>query len=100
MVIAVAAIPSVGPKVREIEEIEATSAAVQNMLLAAEACGLGAMWRTGDFAYDDDVKTLLELPPESRIVAFVYLGYPELPERTRSAAPHTMWRDGLENGGR
>jgi nitroreductase len=94
IVIAVAAIPSQQPKVVEEEELAAVAAGVQNMLLAAEAVGLGAMWRTGKPAYDSRVKEFLGFPKNAHIVAFVYLGYPDLPPqrpRTRSAAHHTNW---------
>ncbi len=59
-----------------IEDIEATAAAVQNMLLAAEDLGLGTMWRTGDTAYDPLVKRWFGLSPDDHIVAFVYVGFP------------------------
>jgi len=59
-----------------IEDIEATAAAVQNMLLAAEELGLGTMWRTGDAAYDPLVKRWFGLAPDDHIVAFVYVGFP------------------------
>jgi nitroreductase len=59
-----------------IEDIEAAAAAVQNMLLAAEELGLGAIWRTGDAAYDPLVKHWFGLTPEDHIVAFVYVGVP------------------------
>ena len=41
VIIAVAAVPSDSPKAVEIEEIAAVAAAVQNVLVAAEALGLG-----------------------------------------------------------
>jgi nitroreductase len=59
-----------------IEDIEAASAAVQNMLLVAEELGLGTVWRTGDSAYDPQVKHWFGLTPEDHIVAFVYVGFP------------------------
>jgi nitroreductase len=59
-----------------IEDIEAASAGVQNMLLTVEELGLGAVWRTGDAAYDSLVKRWLGLTPEDHIVAFVYVGVP------------------------
>ncbi len=94
VLIAVAAAPSNDPRVVESEEVAAVAAAVQNMLLAAEALGLGAMWRTGDSAFDPAVKEFLGLPPEAHIVAFIYLGYPEpAPRRPREPAGkrHTVW---------
>jgi nitroreductase len=94
VIVVVAVEPSDGPKVVEIEEVAAGAAAVENMLLAAEALGLGAMWRTGPAAYDPAVKRFLDLPETAHIVAFVYLGYPDLPdlpERERGAASLTRW---------
>jgi len=71
------------PKVMEIENIEATAAAVQNMLLTAEEMGLACMWRTGDAAYDPHVKQWLGLESDDHIVAFLYVGYPAIPRLER-----------------
>lgn len=94
VVIAVAAeLPNL-PNVLEIENIEATAAAVQNMLLTAEELGLAAMWRTGDAAYDPRVKEWLGLAPGEHLVAFVYLGFPAIPRLERSPIPSeekTVW---------
>lgn len=92
--IAVAAIASDDPRTVEIEEIAATAAGVENMLLAAQALGLGAMWRTGDTAYDPEIKAYLGFPPEAHLLAFVYLGYPEIVppiHRRDNARKHTRW---------
>jgi nitroreductase len=73
--------------VTAIEDFAAASAAVQNMLLAAHARGFGAIWRTGELAYRDEIKTFLGLDPTDRIVAFVYLGRPAMtapPPRPRA----------------
>ena len=78
VLIAVFAVSSDDPRVIEIEEVEAVAAGVQNMLLTAQALGLGAMWRTGDAAYDPKVKEYLGFRPDDHLVAFVYLGYPSL----------------------
>ena len=72
------------PKVKEIENIEAASAAVQNMLLTAEEMGLACMWRTGDAAYDPYVKQWLGLESGDQIVAFLYVGYPVIPRLERT----------------
>lgn len=94
VIIAVSVVPDPGPKVVEIEEVEAGAAAVQNMLLAAHALGLATMWRTGDPAYDPAVKEFLALPVGAHIIGFVYLGYPATtPQRARHT-PHqtvTTW---------
>ena len=82
------------PKVMEIENIEATAAAVQNMLLMAEEMGLACMWRTGDAAYDPYVKQWLGLESDDQIVAFLYVGYPAIPRLERipiSFKEKTTW---------
>jgi len=61
-------------KVPAIEQILAGGAAAQNMLLAAHALGLGAMWKTGELAYDADTKALFGLKESDSIVAFLFIG--------------------------
>ena len=65
------------PKVLEIENVCAAAAATENLLLAAYATGLGAKWRTGDWARDAKVKEFLGFEADQHIVGFVYIGYPE-----------------------
>jgi nitroreductase len=61
-------------KVPEIEQVVAVGAAVENMLLAANAMGLGVMWKTGPAAYDAGVKAAVGLGPDDHIVAILHLG--------------------------
>lgn len=61
-------------KVPATEQFAAVAAATENLCLAAAALGYGAMWRTGDPAYDTSVKEALGLRPDDAIMAFVYLG--------------------------
>jgi nitroreductase len=94
VVIVVVAEPPHQPKVLEIENIEATAAAVQNMLLAAEEMELACMWRTGDAAYDPHVKQWLGLAPGEHVVAFLYVGYPAIARLERvpiSFEEKTTW---------
>lgn len=63
------------PKVPREELLLSTGAGVQNILNAAWAMGLGAIWRTGDLAYNDQVKQGLELATDEEIVGFVYVGH-------------------------
>jgi nitroreductase len=94
VVIVVVAEPPYQQNVLEIENIEATAAAVQNMLLTAEEMGLACMWRTGDAAYDPRVKRRLGLTPDEHIVAFLYVGYPAIPRLERvpiSFEEKTTW---------
>lgn len=64
------------PKVPHSEQLISAGCAVQNMLLAAHAQDLGAMWRTGDMAYDETVRQGLELAEGEEIVGYLYLGTP------------------------
>jgi len=96
VVIAVGVEAPQGPKVIEIENVCAAAAAVQNLLLAAQALGLGAFWRTGPAAYDPLVKAFLGLSPQQHLIGFIYLGYPEseVPPRERpSFEDRTTWLD-------
>ncbi|HEY2462687.1 MAG TPA: nitroreductase [Steroidobacteraceae bacterium] len=62
------------PKVPEIEQVIATGAAVENLLLAATELGIGAMWKTGPAAYNARVKAVLGLAADDHIVAILHLG--------------------------
>lgn len=77
VVIAVGVDKPAEPKVLEIENVCAASTACQNLLLAAHAMGLGAKWRTGEWARDAKVKEFLGFEPDQHIIAFIYVGYPE-----------------------
>lgn len=64
-------------KIIEIENVCAAAAACQNILLAAHALGLGAIWRTGEWARDPKVKSFFNLEPDQHLLAFIYVGVPE-----------------------
>lgn len=74
LIVVVAAVCNAASKVPPIEQILAAGAAAQNMMLGATALGFGAMWKTGDPAYDETVKAALGLQAEDAIVGFIYLG--------------------------
>ena len=77
-VIIVAAVePSDNPKVILKEEYAAVNAGIQNMLLAAHALGLGAIWRTGRPCYDDEVRKLFGISESGEVLGFIYIGYPQ-----------------------
>ena len=79
VLIAVAVDKPTEPKVDEVENICAAAAACQNILLAAQAEGLGAIWRTGDMARDPRIKQFLGFAPDQYLIGFLYVGYPENP---------------------
>jgi nitroreductase len=96
VLIAVAADKPSEAKVLEIENVCATAAAIENLLLAAQAVGLGAKWRTGEWARDSRVKEFLGFAPDQPIVGFLYIGYPGFatPSPLRpSFEDRTVWMD-------
>ncbi|WP_313087458.1 nitroreductase family protein [Pseudomonas sp.] len=64
-------------KVPDGEQTLAVGCAAHGILLAAHAQGLGAVWRTGEFAYDRHVAEGLGLAENEQILGFIYLGTPE-----------------------
>lgn len=68
-------------KVPAWEQVVAVGAAVQNMMVAAHALGIGAMWRTGALANEAAVKLRLGFADKDQVVAFLYLGTPVIPPK-------------------
>src|SRR5687768_5547582 len=73
------------PKIPVLEEIAATSCAVQNLLLGATALGIASYWGSGGMAYQPPMKTYLNLRKEDLVLGILYLGYTnkETPEGKR-----------------
>lgn len=73
------------PKVPKEEQLVAAGCATHAMQMAAFSQGLGAMWRTGDLAYNEQVKAGLSIKSDDDIVGFLYLGTPakQLPKKQR-----------------
>lgn len=85
------------PSSPEIEEICSGAAAAQNILLAADALGLAAIWRSGWMAFTPEVRDHLGLSEKGQVLGFIYVGYPasERPTRTRRPVSDvTTWRQG------
>jgi nitroreductase len=74
MIVAIASIQE-NAKVPALEQRLAVGAGIQNILTASYAMGLGAIWRTGEMAYDNHVKDSLGLQANEEIIGFVYLGH-------------------------
>jgi nitroreductase len=82
--------------VRREEDVASAWMAVQNLLVAATAEGLGTYVRTGGILADPGVEALVQLPAGSRVIALVSLGWPaaeEAPRRRTPAAEKTLWLD-------
>jgi nitroreductase len=63
-----------GTKVPAIEQLLATGSAAQNILLALHTLGYAAAWKTGEAAYDTDVKRALGFAADDHLVGFIYTG--------------------------
>jgi len=58
--------------------LEDGCAATENILLAATALGLGSCWVAGDKKpYTEDIRRMLSVPADYRLVSLIALGYPE-----------------------
>lgn len=76
------------PKVPKIEQVISAGCAAHGIMLAAHALGLGAMWRSGKYAFDPTVRKGLGLGEDDEIVAFLYLG--QLAGRHKPLAEHRI----------
>ena len=79
-----------------LENYAACCCAVQNMQLAAHGMGLGSIWRTGPVAYHPYMREFFGLEDGDRIVAYLYVGYPDVELRPRRRAPvsqKTVWHE-------
>ena len=81
-------------KVPEVEQVVAAGCCAHAMQMAATTQGFGAMWRTGDLAYNDIVKQGLGVAEQDHIIGFLYIGTPcrDLPLKpSRSFVPHVNY---------
>jgi len=82
--------------VRREEDLAAAWMAVQNLLTAATADGLGTYVRTGGILEEPELRALVQLPDGFRVIAIVSVGYPageDAPRRRTPAREKTVWLD-------
>lgn len=60
----------------EVKDHQAAGACIQNMLLATEAFGLGAVWLGQILKNKDRVRQILELGEEYDLMAVIAIGHP------------------------
>ncbi len=65
-----------GAKIPELEEIEAVSCALQNLMLSATAAGLGSFWSSPPLLDSSEFQKWLALQGEARCLGLMYLGWP------------------------
>jgi nitroreductase len=89
--------------ITELEELCSTAAAVQNILLGAEALGISVLWSTGGMIMHPVMKTLLRLREEDIVIGLLFLGYTDeaaRPGRRMPAEGKTTWIDHLGEAAR
>ena len=71
----------------ELEEIAATSSAIQNMLLVAEDNSVATFWSTGGLTHHNAFKAYFNYKEEDTILGVIYMGYTDLenPEGKRNS---------------
>jgi nitroreductase len=74
LILVVAAVIEAHPKVPAVEQVLAAGTAAHAILYALQARGFAAIWRTGDVAYDGEVKRAFGLREQDAIVGFLYAG--------------------------
>jgi nitroreductase len=84
------------PKVVELEEVLAVGAAIQNMLVALHAIGLGGLWTTGALIDAPELGEFLGWrAPGERVIGIVHIGYPDPSDspapRSVEHRPFTAW---------
>lgn len=72
---------------REEGNYTSTLPAVQNLMIAARALGLGTCLTTALNVLAEKAKDILDLPDEMRTIALIPLGYPEEPFRPLNRIP-------------
>jgi len=72
-------------KIPVIEEVEAVSCAIQNMLLGATALNIASFWSTGGMALKAPMRSFLKFDEEDHLIGIIYLGYAdEQPDSKRT----------------
>lgn len=77
MLIVLVACPQEHPKVPRAEQVQTTACAGQNILHAAFAQGLGAVWRTGWVAEEREIQRALGISEDEEMLGFIYIGTPK-----------------------
>lgn len=89
-VVALVCKPVVGHKVPVVEQQAAVAAAGAHLMLAANALGFGAAWKTGAAAYHPAVRDGLELDHQDSIVGIFYIGTEQQPSPLSRATLETV----------
>lgn len=69
------------------EDYAAACALIQNFQLAAWEQGLGVVWKTNRYNYEDEFRDALGIQPEEKIVGVLHIGYPEVIPSVQKRTP-------------
>ncbi len=69
------------PKIPQVEEVAAASAAIQNILLGATALGIASFWSSGGMTHTHALKEYLHLGHDDIIMGLIFLGYTDEPAK-------------------
>jgi nitroreductase len=78
-------------KIPVIEEIAATSASIEHILLGATALGIASFWSTGGMTLRPEFKELVGAGEEDQVLGMLFLGYTDEP--TRDGVRNTPLQD-------
>lgn len=81
------------------KDIQSIGASIENMLLACNDLGLGAVWLGEILNQDEKVNSILKAPAEMELMAVIAIGHPTDEERssTRKSLTEITYRDNFEN---
>lgn len=74
------------PNIPALEEIAATSCAVQNILLGAEELDIAVLWSTGGMVLKPAMKQYFNLREEDTMMGLLYMGYADGIDKTGKRA--------------
>ncbi|MEM6911559.1 MAG: nitroreductase family protein [Verrucomicrobiota bacterium] len=79
-----------GQRTRDEEHLAATAAMVQNLLLLLTEQGIGNYWSSGGVLREKEVLAHLGVGPEERLLAALFLEYPEMREEGFQRKPGAL----------
>jgi nitroreductase len=93
MIVVVVSAPVPHHRIRTIEQQASAVCVAHGVVLAAQALGFGAMWRSGWFAEAPAVRTHLGLADTEDVTGWIYLGTPTgpAPAPRRPVDPPVTW---------
>jgi nitroreductase len=78
LLVSIVFVPRPAPKVAEWEQLAATVAMVQNLILLLHVRHWGSIWRTGQVVDAEAVREVLRLEPHERLLGWLYIGTPDM----------------------